>query len=397
MSIDPSQAQAHLERGKALDAQGDSTGAQDAYAMADAAGSAEGALWLGVKLKSHGDLEGAKSSYARGESRGDPRASCQLGMLLEDLGDIEGAKAAYLRADAVGFPDGAYSLGQLLHAQGDIDGALNAMRRADDLGDPDGAFNLGVLLKQRADVIGARDAFARAESRGHPGAAGSLGKALQDLGDRAGAEAAFRRSDTAGDPNGTYDLGALLYGSGDIAGAIDAFDRAAQRGHAGAADIASQLRSSAPPPPRPEQEVNGERWIELRGLLINAGARQLSSTVVLMEIPRGDTGRSQQVSIVYEVIEPDYEIIRFHSPFGRLDSVVATDVVKHVGQRLIGALGYTPANVENDQGDGILSIGSSIPLMMIDTKDAGSVLLFIALLAGAGDRLEEQWTGGDVY
>lgn len=382
----------HLQRGLALEQQGDTAGAEAAYALADEAGSRDGALFLGVLLKRRGDLAGAHAAYARGEERGDPRASCNLGILLEDSGDIEGAKAAYRRADAVGFPGGAYTLGQLLYAQGDIQGALNAMRRADELGDADGAFNLGVLLKEQGDPTGAEGAFARAEERGHPGGATAVGKLLRDRGDQTGAEAAFRRADSQGDAGGAFELGALLYDRGDHSGAIAAFERAAQREYPGASDLLQQLRAPTAPP-----EPTSPAWEAIRHLLETSGAQRLSDTALSLEIPRGDTGRTQRTWISYEVLPPDYEIVKLHSPFARVGTVSADEVIRESGQLVIGSIAYTPAQDASGNDIGFLTLGSSIPLMMLNPADAGSILMYLAVLAGAADQLEERWSGGDLY
>src|SRR4051812_43276238 len=57
----------HVERGLALEQRGDVTAAEAAYALADQAGSAEGALFLGGLLKRRGDLAGADAAFRRGD------------------------------------------------------------------------------------------------------------------------------------------------------------------------------------------------------------------------------------------------------------------------------------------------------------------------------------------
>lgn len=382
----------HVQRGLALEQQGDHAGAEAAYAQADQAGSRDGALFLGVLLKRRGDLAGALAAYARGEARGDPRASCNLGILLEESGDIEGAEAAYRRADSVGFPGGAYSLGQLLYAKGDLDGALSAIRRADELGDADGAFNLGVLLKERGDVAGAQSAYARAEERGLPGGGTAVGRLLRDRGDQGGAEAAFRRSDAQGDAAAAFELGALLYDRGDSAGSIEAFERASQRQYPGAADILERLRT-----PVAQSAPTSPAWAAIRRLLESSGAQRLNDTALSFEIPRGDTGRTQRTWISYELLAPDYEIVKVHSPFARVGTVIADEVIRDSGQMIIGSIGYTPSQDASGNECGFLTLGSSIPLTMLDTEDAGSILMYLAVLAGAADQLEERWSSGDLY
>lgn len=241
----------YMERGWAFEQQGDIVAAEREYRLADDAGSADGALNLGLLLKRRGDHSGAAAAYRRGEERGDPRAACSLAILLEELGDIDGAKAAYRRADERGFPGGAYGLGQLLYAEGDIDGSIAANRRADELGDADGAYNLGVLLKQRGDLAGAEMAFGRADHRGQAGGAVGLGRLLRDRGDHDGAEAAFRRAEERGDPEGAFELGALAYDREDVVGAAAAFERAASLGKDGAAELARALREQSSVPTQP--------------------------------------------------------------------------------------------------------------------------------------------------
>jgi len=251
------EASVHLERGIANEAQGDMAAAERDYRLADAAGSADGALNLGLLLKRRGDRPEAIAAYRRSEERGDPRASCNLAVLLEELGDIDGAKAAYRRADERGFAGGAYGLGQLFYAEGDVDGATAANRRADELGDADGAYNLGVLLKQAADSAGAEAAFGRADQRGHPGAAVAVGTFLRERGDHDGAVQAFQRAEERGNAEGAFELGALAYDRQDIDGAVAAFERAAALGKDGAAELAASLRQeSSPTPPSAVEQAH---------------------------------------------------------------------------------------------------------------------------------------------
>lgn len=285
--VDPGEE--HVRNGGALEQCGDIAGAEAAYALADQAGSASGALYLGVLLGRRGDVDGARAAYARGEERGDPRASCNLGFLLEDLGDVEGAKAAYGRALAVGFSGGAYELGRLLFSLGDIEGSLAANRKADELGDPDGSFNLGILLREQGDFVGAEAAFARADQRGAPHGSTALGKILRDRGDLEGAEQAFRRGDGGGDPGGSFDLGALLYEVGRLAEALDAMQRAADRGYEGAEEVAEGIRSEI----SKQSGVNlqaSAAWESLSEALVGIGARRVSDTALIKEIPRGIQG-----------------------------------------------------------------------------------------------------------
>jgi tetratricopeptide (TPR) repeat protein len=239
-------ASMHLERGFDLEDQGDIVGAEREYRLADDAGSAGGALSLGLLLKRRGEHAEAIAAYRRSEARGEPRASCNLAVLFEDLGDIDGAKAAYRRADERGFAGGAYGLGQLLYAEGDIEGSIAANRRADELGDADGAYNLAVLLKQRGDLAGAEAAFGRADQRGHSAGSVAFGRLLRDRGDADGAKHAFRRAEERGDAEGAFELGALAYDGQDIDGAVAAFERAASLGKEGAADLARTLRDESP-------------------------------------------------------------------------------------------------------------------------------------------------------
>ncbi len=68
----------HLQQGLALEQQGDSAGAEAAYAVADQAGSRDGALFLGVLLKRRGDLAGVRHEWQAYERAlvGDTWSAC---------------------------------------------------------------------------------------------------------------------------------------------------------------------------------------------------------------------------------------------------------------------------------------------------------------------------------
>lgn len=287
-----------FERGAALESQGDLSGAEDAYSLADQRGDAESAFCLGLLRRRRGDVAGAEDAYRRADQRGNPRASCNLAVLLEDRGDIAGAEAAYHRADAVDFPGGAYGLGQLLYQRGDIDGSIAANRRADELGDDEAAFNLGVLLKEKGDLEGAEGAFARADERGSGSGASARGRLLEQRGDLAAAEAAYRRAEERGDPDGPFNIGALLVDQDRLAEGCDAFRRADEMGHPNAAGalaiVEEQLAGGAPAgesdvggaTPDPALE-NAVKWAQYYAAVCGD---VLTSTNACVEVANGALG-----------------------------------------------------------------------------------------------------------
>lgn len=399
---------ANVRRGWALHAAGDERGAEDAFRTADELGSADGTFALGVLLRGRGDDAGALLAYRRAEERGDPRASCNLAVILEEQGDIEGAKTAYRRADALGFAGGAYGLGQLLYSEGDVNGAEAAMRRSDELGDEDATFNLGAILRDRGDLAEAEAVFARAIERGNEDAPMALSRMLTDRGDLVSAERVLREADDRGEAMGAFELGVMLYRRSDLHGALAALQRAADRGYDGAAEIADQLAeelSEAPAPvesPVPTTPRPSETWTALRDRLAAIGVEALSDTALVKTIPRGDTGRSQRVWLSYEVILPDFEVVRIHSPFARIGAVDLSEIVRHVGQLLAGSLGYLNAADEaGDPSNGILTVGISLPLELLDpgnTADIASVMTHVAIISAAADQLEERFGApGDFY
>lgn len=125
----------------------------------------------------------------------------------------------------------------------------------------------------------------------------------------------------------------------------------------------------------------------------------VSDTALIKTLDRGDSGRTQRVWISYEVVKPDYEVVRIHSPFARVGAVELAPVVRQVGQLLVGALGYLAAVDEaGDPDNGILTVGTTVPLDLLGPGQVADMFMHVPLIAGAADRLEEQFgLAGDLY
>lgn len=215
----------------------DSGAAEATWRRADDAGSALGAMMLGVSLRGRGQAADAAVAFARAEERGHKDAAASMGSILEDQGDLAGAEAAYRRADASGSIFGAFNLGLLLMARGDRAGAEAAWQNADDRGDAEGAANLGSLLRQNGDVEGAEAAYRRADDRGSALGAWQLGELLEARGERAEAQGVYERAADRGSAPGAFALASMHIDQNVLQEARVALARAEELGHPNASEM----------------------------------------------------------------------------------------------------------------------------------------------------------------
>jgi hypothetical protein len=113
-------------------------------------------------------------------------------------------------------------------------------------------------------------------------------------------------------------------------------------------------------------------------------AQQLSDTMWSLEHFIDDTDRTQRVYLMHEVLKPDMEFVKIVSP---LDSVPVPDIeatVRKPGSLTIGAFSY----MQFPGGGGMLFIGNSIPLQILDLSDQQTFLLYLQLLAQAADWIK---------
>lgn len=121
-----------------------------------------------------------------------------------------------------------------------------------------------------------------------------------------------------------------------------------------------------------------------------------------LDIPVGETGRSQKVFVSYDDSIQDFELIKIQSSvtlLARSDAVAASlpvsataeadlaPLLRDIGQLLIGGVGYVPSDGDN----GLVVIENTFPLDLLDLSNPTALLVYMARLAGAADSLEQKY------
>ncbi len=174
IALDPGNAKAHSDRGKALTAMGRSEEALDAFDLAIALNPGDPVAHnrRGIALADLGRPEEAINAYDASIAL-DPRDAVprsNRGLALTALGRRADALAAYDAAIALVPREFGPHLnrGILLAEMGELDAALTELDHAEGL-DPDwageGSAWAGAIRWHRRDSVGARDRFARVQGR----------------------------------------------------------------------------------------------------------------------------------------------------------------------------------------------------------------------------------------
>ncbi|MGH4024022.1 MAG: hypothetical protein ACRDRV_05495 [Pseudonocardiaceae bacterium] len=134
-------------------------------------------------------------------------------------------------------------------------------------------------------------------------------------------------------------------------------------------------------------------WSDVSNMAKMYGAEQKSETVWLFNIQGTDESRRQDVYVSYELMPPDFELIKISSLVATLEHVDPGEIFRNVGKFQIGNLGYSPGfEREGGQNDGFITIGTTIPLAIINISDPTFLLLYLHILADLADALEQQYS-----
>jgi hypothetical protein len=132
------------------------------------------------------------------------------------------------------------------------------------------------------------------------------------------------------------------------------------------------------------------KWQDIESLYI-PGAEQVSDSMWMINLDGCVEGRRQKVFLSRDVIKPDLAIIRISSAFGLVSELNIEAVLRGTGDMLIGGLTHSPYGDD----DGIVSLGTSLPLMFLDLTEAAFFYVYLGILARAADRLEMQIFGDE--
>lgn len=106
----------------------------------------------------------------------------------------------------------------------------------------------------------------------------------------------------------------------------------------------------------------------------------------VFDLPVADPSGTNRVFLSHEIVPPGFELARVNAPIAVINSVDADFAVRNLGQLLVGALTYSPRFDEGGTPvDGILSIGTVIPLEVLDLTDPTHFLLYLSLLARSAE------------
>ena len=97
----------------------------------------------------------------------------------------------------------------------------------------------------------------------------------------------------------------------------------------------------------------------------------------------------QQVYLMYELMKPDLEFVKIASPVGVLPLVNLREMLWDHGSLTIGGFQCIPTS----DVDGILTLGTSIPLPLLDLSEPSVFLLAMNVLAGASQRVSREISG----
>lgn len=130
-------------------------------------------------------------------------------------------------------------------------------------------------------------------------------------------------------------------------------------------------------------------WLEVGQQLLQIGGQQLNETMWRVDLQGCEPSRTQQVFVSYEVMKPDFEMLKVLSPVAPSSLVDVEGVVRMLGGLVVGNIGYTPTG----SADGLVHIGTTIPLALLDLTSPQLFLVYLAMVAQAADGFERQLLG----
>jgi len=98
-----------------------------------------------------------------------------------------------------------------------------------------------------------------------------------------------------------------------------------------------------------------------------------------------DGGATRMVALRRDVVQPDLEMIAIDCPIGPAQQFDLQAVVAYVGTLLIGRLGYFQGS-----GGGALTLGTSIPTVLLDPNQLRMLLARVHMIAKAAALVEQQ-------
>lgn len=136
-------------------------------------------------------------------------------------------------------------------------------------------------------------------------------------------------------------------------------------------------------------------WSDVSAVAASHGGERLSESMLQFNIQGKGVGRRQKVFMSYELMPPDFEFVRIESPIGIMSELEPEAALRGLGQLQVGALTYTPVP-NSAMDDGIVGIGTTMPLALVDLTEPLVLMLYINILAQAADNVEQQIGGASM-
>ena len=126
-------------------------------------------------------------------------------------------------------------------------------------------------------------------------------------------------------------------------------------------------------------------WSQVESAIKLLSAEQLNNTMWSTELHIDGTDRTQRVFVAYELVPPDMEFVKVSSPIDSAGAIMDPgSVLQQFGSLTVGSLSY----LQFSQGGGMLFIGTSIPLWVLDLSNPHPFLLYMHVLAQAADMVK---------
>jgi hypothetical protein len=127
-------------------------------------------------------------------------------------------------------------------------------------------------------------------------------------------------------------------------------------------------------------------WHEVESVVQLLPSKKLNDTLWALDLSIYNSDRTQQVFVAYEVIQPDMEFVTINSPLAQIRCMNMEAIVRNFGALNIGSLSYVPF----DEDDGMLCIGTNLPLSILDLSQREIFLTYLSVLAKAADTIRIQ-------
>jgi hypothetical protein len=133
-------------------------------------------------------------------------------------------------------------------------------------------------------------------------------------------------------------------------------------------------------------------WLEVEAALALLGGERRSPTAWIVTLQGRSEDRQQRVLVSLERMQPDLDFARIFSPLSMLSGLRADVAIRLLGQMTVGMTGFNPV----DDDDGMVGIGTIVPLSCLDLSGPGFPL-YLSILAQAADGVEAQLSDVDYF